>query len=88
MGKYNEIKDNFVNNFFDKIFTHSTVSVKKHIFEKMREYCPFDITTSSDFNTLRIDLGNDIVLSFNIEWNERETNHGHIYTLNRVYYDN
>lgn len=88
MGKYNEIKNNFVNNFFDKIFTHSTVSVKNHIFEKMKEYCPFTITPLNDCAMARIDLGDDIVLTFNLEWNERETSNGHIYTLNRVYYDN
>ena len=82
---YKEIKQNFINNFFNKIFTHSTVSVKNHIFEKMREYCPFKITPTFDCTMLKVELGDDIVLNFNLEWNERETTNGHIYTLNKVY---
>ncbi len=70
--EYKEIKQNFIDNFINKMFLHSSVSVKNHVFEKMNTYSPFKIIPSEDFNKMQVILGDGIVLDFNIKWTNRQ----------------
>ena len=84
---YNEIKQNFIDNFFNKIFVHSTVSVKNHIFEKMNTYCPFKIVPGDDYETLTVIMGDGINLEFNVDWVKKESSNLTLYTLNKIWFN-
>ncbi len=82
---YKEIKQNFIDNFINKMFLHSSVSVKKHVFEKMNTYSPFKIIPSEDFNKMQVILGDGIVLDFNIEWTDRQVKDRFNYVFDKVW---
>lgn len=69
---YNEIKQNLINNFFNKGYKN-TIADKKIIISDMQDRCPFEIKMNEDDSTMEMILGNGINLIFNLDWQERFT---------------
>lgn len=69
MNNYNEIKQNIIDNFFNKIYRNSICSCKNGIISDIKERCPFKIDIlDNNYSMLKMELGNEIILIFNFEW--------------------
>lgn len=85
---YEEIKNNIIENFFNKYYRYTCVSVKNCIFSDMVERLPFPFVYNSDSDSLTINLGNGVNINFNFKWDERENTNKFInkhYTLLEIY---
>lgn len=77
MKEYNEIKQNFIKNFFDKNFRYSVVSVKKALIDKMEYAFPFKfVVYDDDVSRINLDLGDNVVLTFNLKWEIKTLENG------------
>jgi len=76
MNNYNEIKQNIIDKFFNKIYRNSICSCKNSIISDIKERCPFNVDIlDNDYTILKMVLGNNIILTFNFEWEiKRYTN--------------
>lgn len=88
MKEYNEIKQNFIDNFFNKNFRYSVVSIKKAIVDKVEYAFPFKFIfeDKNDFiSQLTLDLGDNVVLYFDLHWEKKILDNGKsLYRLIKV----
>jgi len=81
---YNEIKQNFIEKFFNKNFRYCVVSKKEALLDKIILLLPFDFYFNGN-DLLTLNLGNDVNITFKLEWNATEHKNGHkVYCLNKV----
>lgn len=83
--KYEHIKQNFIERFFNKNFKYSWAYSKNAILSKLEEFCPFPFTYNESNDVLRIDLGDDVILTFQFEWERREHEHKLTKTIHTTY---
>ena len=82
---YNEIKQNFIEKFFNKNFRYTTVSVKEAVIDKIRFIFPFDFTVSDNVKFITLHLGNNVDVTFKFHWTEKELSNGCIlYCLTEI----
>ena len=69
---YEEIKKNLIINFLNPFYLWACCVNKNSILENIKERCPFktDII-GDDGNIIHMNLGDNIILSFNLKWEER-----------------
>ena len=73
---YNEIKQNIINNFFNKLYKNNICSYKNGIINDIQERCPFIIDILNDeFTLMKMTLGDGSILIFNLKWDERKNKH-------------
>ena len=68
---YEEIKKNIIEHFFNTHYLWACCVNKKFIFDNMQNNCPFNIIVNENGNTIIMNLGNNINISFNLKWEER-----------------
>ena len=82
---YNEIKQNFIEKFFNKNFRYCTLSNKKALIDKMYLVFPFDYSYNDDLSVLTLHLGDNVNIDFKLDWNISEHSNGHkLYRLNKI----
>ena len=69
---YEEIKQNLIKKFLAKYYLWTFCSNKANIIADMNDKSPFDITPSKDCNSIEMDLGNAIIIKFNLKWEEKK----------------
>lgn len=73
--KYSHIKQNFIERFFNKNFRYAWGYSKNAIIDKFETFCPFPYSYDTKTDILTIDLGDNVVLTFNFVWEKREHEH-------------
>lgn len=68
---YDEIRQNLIDNFFNKHYRYSRVSLRKAVFEDMKQRLPFPFTFNDSCTSMQVILGNGISFIFNIHWEEK-----------------
>lgn len=68
---YNEIKNNIINNFLNTHYLWSCVLTKNSVIHDIRKRCPFDIEINDDNDVLTMNLGDNIVIDFNLTWEKK-----------------
>ena len=81
---HNEIKQNFIEKFFNKNFRYCVVSNKKALIDKIILLLPFDFSFNGN-DIFILYLGDNINITFKLEWTVNEHVNGHkIYRLNKI----
>ena len=79
MKEYNEIKQNFIKNFFNKNFRYCVVSIKKALIDKLEYAFPFKfVICDNDVSRINLDLGDNIILTFNLKWEAKTLENGRV----------
>ena len=85
VSSYDQIKKNFIEKFLNTNFRYSTVTIKKAIIDKIKYIFPFDFEYNDDITKVWLNLGNDINIEFNFEWEQRKHTNGRTtYCLIRI----
>ena len=70
MNNYNEIRNNLIENFFNRNYRYTCVTCKNSVISDMKNRLPFNINCNND--VLYINLGNNVDLTFNLTWEKKE----------------
>ena len=70
---YEEIKNNIIERFLNTHYLWTCCTHKETIVVDMSKRIPFNVRYPNfpDYNTLEIDLGNDIKIEIKLKWEER-----------------
>ena len=79
---YNEIKQNIIKNFLNKGYLYAYSCKKEPIIDKIIENKLFDTTYNYDTDIMTMNLGDNIKIDFNFEWEQSP----HINNPNIIYY--
>jgi len=71
---YEEVKSNIINNFLNKSYLNTFSITKEYIIDRILSDCIFPTTYDYDKDILTMNLGNDIVIDFNIKWDNSKIN--------------
>ena len=69
--QFNEIKKNIIENFFNKNYKYSCVSVKNAIVNDIKTRSMFGLTYDIEKDIMRMDIGDGIEIDFKFEWEEK-----------------
>jgi hypothetical protein len=68
---YDEIKKNIINNFFNTYYLWSCVLTKNTVIGDIKNRCPFEVETNTDNDILTMNLGDNIIIDFNLTWEKK-----------------
>lgn len=68
---YEEIKKNLIEHFFNTHYRWTCCTTKGSLFSDMQTRCPFRFKIESNGEAIEMNLGNNVVISFNFIWEEK-----------------
>ena len=78
---YEEIKNNIIENFFNRNYKWTFGSKKQTIIANIKEHSIFPIDYDYNTDILSMYLGNDIIINFNLIWKTQTNNQSSVYKL-------
>lgn len=74
---FDEIKENFINNFLNKNYLWTCSVNRTSIINDMNDRSPFPLKAiGNECKVIHVYLGNDIILAFDLKWESREISGG------------
>ena len=81
---YEEIKNNIIEKFFNRNYRYTVVTCKQRIIDDINERLPFKTISDNSYDNIDIELGDNIVLSFNLYWETKNNGKLTMYKLMKI----